>query len=212
MTAHGHARLTGLSQVVLTAEKVQFIQCLHLVYDPYHNLRRAGGIEVQGTKVNRMQRRRVANIPIIEEHRFVTRRLQKFSVEETSHFEATLNSSVEVTEELLTHSVENIEPNQSLLQFLIAMQKESFDSATLASTLQSALLSRANFREEDILSTALLEEDPLRDVIDVVVENTRSIKLSVLEIAKDKSVAAMGPRVSALLSKYIVCFNTEYAV
>ncbi|KAL3210858.1 hypothetical protein MRX96_008601 [Rhipicephalus microplus] len=91
----------------------------------------------------------------------ISRRLQKFSVEETSHFEATLNSSVEVTEELLTHYVENTEPNQSLLQFLIAMQKESFDPATLPSTLQSVLLSRANFLEEDILSTALLEEDPL---------------------------------------------------
>ncbi|XP_075725717.1 fatty acid synthase isoform X2 [Rhipicephalus microplus] len=211
---------------------------LHLIYDSYLNLRRAGGVEVQGTKMYTMPRRRVAHIPIIEEHRFVpymddeiarhrrqellheyagvcnciSRGLQKFSVEETSHFEATLNSSVEVTEKLLIHYVENIEHNQSLLQFLIAMQKEAFDPATLASTLQSALLSNANSLEEDILSTALLEEDPLRDVIHVVVENTSSNKLSVLEIASDKSVAPMRPRVSALLSMYNVCLNTEYAV
>ncbi|KAL1414006.1 hypothetical protein MTO96_030746, partial [Rhipicephalus appendiculatus] len=211
---------------------------LDLIYNTHHNLRRAGGVEVQGAKVNTVQRRPTPHAPIIEEHRFVpyidneiarrdreallreyadvcnciSRRVQKLSEQKNSHFDTTSNGSMELPEELLNRYVENIEPNQSLLQLLVTTEKQAHDAATLASTLQSALLSTTNVLHEDILNTALLEGDPLRDIIDVVVENTSSIKLSLLEIADDKSVAAMGPRVSALLSMYNVRLKTEYTV
>ncbi|XP_049273338.1 fatty acid synthase-like [Rhipicephalus sanguineus] len=208
---------------------------LDLVYNSYHNLRRAGGVEVQGAKVNTVQRRPLPLTPIIEEHRFVpymddeiarldreyilreyagvcnciSRRVQRMSEEKTSHSETTLKSSAELPEELLNRYVENIEPNQSLLQLLITTQKKAHDAATLASTVQSVLLSTTNALDQDILTTALLEADVLRDVIDVVVENTSSIKLSVLELTNEKSVAAIGPRVSALLSMYNVRLKTD---
>ncbi|KAL3221900.1 hypothetical protein MRX96_029108 [Rhipicephalus microplus] len=211
---------------------------IDLVYNPHHNLRRAGGVEVQGAKVNTVQRRPTPHAPIIEEHRFVaymdseiTRgdrenhlrqyadvcncisgHLQVLSAETNSHSHRTSMRSMNLPEELIKRYAENIAPNQSLLQLLVKTQKQALDAATLASTLQSALPSTTNALNEDILNTALLEEEPLRDVIDVVVENTSSTKLSVLEIASDKSVAAISTRVSALLSTYNVRLKTENAV
>ncbi|KAL1470634.1 hypothetical protein MTO96_040323 [Rhipicephalus appendiculatus] len=178
-------------------------------------------------------------MPIVEEYRFVpyldneiasrerknllreyvevcdciSRRALKPTKENNSHSEIASNSSVEVSEELLNRYIDNIAPNQSLLQLLITTQKQANGTATLASTVKSALLASTNALEDDVLNTGLLEEDPLRDVLDVVLENTGSVKLRVLELTDEKSprvsTCTIGPRVSALLSMYGVRLKTN---
>ncbi|XP_049273337.1 fatty acid synthase-like [Rhipicephalus sanguineus] len=177
-----------------------------LLYNSHYNLRQAGGVEVQGVKVNTVQRRPMLQTPIVEEHRFVpyfdneiasherenvlreyadvcnciSRRVLELTKEDQSHPETSLTSSAVVPEELLYQYVKNIAPNQSLLQLLLTILKQANDTAALASTVKSAVLSSSKALEEDILNTGLLEEDPLREVLDVVVENTWSLKLQQL--------------------------------
>ncbi|KAL1472373.1 hypothetical protein MTO96_039375 [Rhipicephalus appendiculatus] len=188
-------------------------------------------------KLNSVQRRPTLHSPIIEEYRFVPymdneitrrdrdnllwqyaevcncigRRVMEGTKERKSHSEIPTNSCVEVPEELLNRYVDNMAPNKSLLQLLVAIQKHENGPETLPSTAKSAILSSAIALEEDILSTGLLDEDPLRDILDVVVENAGSIKLRVVELA-DKSVATLGPRVSSLVSMYSVSLKIEYTV
>ncbi|XP_065297860.1 fatty acid synthase-like [Dermacentor albipictus] len=207
-----------------------------LVYNSYENIRRAGGVEVRGVKVNSIQRRPMLQTPVIEEYRFVpyldnevissdrekflreyadvcscmSRRIMEKIDDKKSHSNKALQNFVDVPGEVLDRCTENIAPNQGLLQLLVTTHKEANGAASLASVVKSALLSSKKAIEEDILNTSILTEDPLRYVLDVVLENTSSKKLRVLELADKESVMAIGPRVSALLSLYDVHLKTEY--
>nr|XP_054923973.1 fatty acid synthase-like [Dermacentor andersoni] len=210
-----------------------------LVYSSYHNVRRSGGAEVEGVKFNSVQRRPTLQMPIVEGYHFVPyldnetasrdrenslreyadvcsciseRVLEKIE-EQQRQSNKTLHKCISVPEEVINWYVENIASNQSLLQLLVNAHKEGDAAESLPSKLKSALLSSMNALEQDMLNTSLLEEDPLRYVLDVVLENTSSKKFCMLEFAdKGRSVAAMGPRLSALLSTYDVHLKTEYTV
>ncbi|XP_037572178.2 fatty acid synthase [Dermacentor silvarum] len=191
---------------------------------------------MKGLKVNSIQRRPMLQAPITEEYRFVpymdnevasrerekvwreyadvcsriSQRVMENIEDKESHSNKALHNFTDVPEEVLNRYIENIPSNQGLLQLLVTAQKEANGNASLASTMKSALLSSKTTLEDDILNTAILEEDPLRFVLDVVLENTSSKKLRVLEFADKESVTAIGPRVSALLSMYDVHLKTEY--
>ncbi|XP_037286488.2 fatty acid synthase [Rhipicephalus microplus] len=207
-----------------------------LVYNSHYNMRQAGGVEIQGVKVNTVQRRPMLQTPIVEDYRFVpyiddeitccqrenllreyievckliSQRALKMSEENNSHIAIASNSCVEVPEMVLNQYIDNVTPNHALLQLLIGIDKQVNDAAALPAAIKSALLASASIFEEDVLSTTLLEEDPLRDVLDVVLENTSSVKVRVLELTVESTLAAIGPRVSTLLSMYSVNLKTEY--
>ncbi|KAL3210864.1 hypothetical protein MRX96_008607 [Rhipicephalus microplus] len=209
-----------------------------LVYNSHYNLRQAGGVEIQGVKVNTVQRRPVLLTPIVEEYRFVPyiddeitrcqrenllreyvevcncicRRALKMTEEDNIHSQISPNSCVEVPEKVLNQYIHNVEPTQTLLQLLISIEKQENDAATVTAAIKSALLASASIFEKDVLSTGLFEEDPLRDILDVVLENTCSVKVRVLELTVDSTLAAIGPRMSTLLSMYSVNLKTEYTL
>ncbi|XP_075558776.1 fatty acid synthase-like isoform X2 [Dermacentor variabilis] len=209
-----------------------------LIYNSYHNVRRAGGAEVEGVKFNSVQRRPTLQMPIVEEYRFVpyldnetasggrenslreyadvcsciSQRVLGKIEEQQRQSNKTLHECVRVPEEVINWYVENIASNQSLLQLLVNAHKEGYAAASLPSKLKSALLSSLNALEQDMLNTGLLEEDPLRHVLDVVLENTSSKKFCMLELADKGSVTAIGPRLSALLSMCDVHLKAEYTV
>ncbi|XP_054923972.2 fatty acid synthase-like [Dermacentor andersoni] len=209
-----------------------------LVCNPHHNIRRAGGVEVTGIKVNSIQRRPRLQTPVIEEYRFVpyldnevvgrerekfwreyadvcsciSRRVMEKIEDEKSHSDKASHNFIDVPEEVLNRYIENIAPNQGLLQLLVTADKEGNDAASLTSAVKSALLTSKKAIEDDMLNTAILAEDPLRYILDVVLENTSSKKIRVLELADKESVTAIGPRVSAILSMYDVHLKTEYTV
>ncbi|XP_075725722.1 fatty acid synthase-like isoform X2 [Rhipicephalus microplus] len=209
-----------------------------LVYNSHYNLRQAGGVEIQGVKVNTVQRRPVLLTPIVEEYRFVPyiddeitrcqrenllreyvevcncicRRALKMTEEDNSHSQISPNSCVEVPEKVLNQYIHNVEPTQTLLQLLISIEKQENDAATVPAAIKSALLASTSIFEEDVLSTSLFEEDPLRDILDVVLENTCSVKVRVLELTVDSTLAVIGPRMSTLLSMYSVNLKTEYTL
>ncbi|XP_075559945.1 fatty acid synthase-like [Dermacentor variabilis] len=210
-----------------------------LVYNSYHNVRRAGGAEIEGVKFNSVQRRPTLQMPVVEEYRFVPyldnetasrgrenslreyadvcsctcqRVLEKIE-EQQRQSNKTLHKCISVPEEVINRYVENIAPNQNLLQLLVNAHKEGDAAASLPSKLKSALFSSMTALEQDMLNTGLLEEDPLRYVLDVVLENTSSKKFCMLEFAdKGRSVTVMGPRLSTLLSMYDVHLKSEYTV
>ncbi|XP_072140156.1 fatty acid synthase-like [Dermacentor andersoni] len=209
-----------------------------VVCNSYHNMRRAGGVEVQGVNVTSVQRNPMLQTPIIEQYRFVSyldneiarrnrenllleyaevcgcisrRALEKFQ-EQKRPSDKTLDSCLQVPEELLNSYVENIAQHQGLLQLLVIIEKQASGTASLTSTVKCALLSSKKALEEDFLSTSLLKEDPFRYIFDVVVENTSSKKLRVLELMDKGSVTAVAPWVSAVLSMNDVALKTEYTV
>ncbi|XP_070380711.1 fatty acid synthase-like [Dermacentor albipictus] len=209
-----------------------------LVCNPHHNTRRAGGVEVTGIKVNSIQRRPRLQTPVIEEHRFVpyldnevvgrdcekfwreyaevcsciSRRVMEKIEDEKTHSDKASHNFIDIPEEVLNRYIENIAPNQGLLQLLVTADREANGAASLSSAVKSALLTSKKDIEDDILNTAILAEDPLRYILDVVLENTSSKKIRVLELADKESVTAIGPRVSAILSMYDVHLKTEYTV
>ncbi|XP_065298319.2 fatty acid synthase-like [Dermacentor albipictus] len=207
------------------------------VYSPHLNLRRAGGVEIEGLKVNSVQRRPVQEAPVLEQYCFVPYHdndaarserehfLQEYadvccgitqcimqSWEENISFHGMMNGCHRVSEELLSLYVENTASNHGLVQLLFNIRKERSGTASLASTVQLALLASKKSLEEDFLNTSLLGEDPLIYLLDVVLENTSYLKLRVLELAAKGSVTLMAPWVSALLSMYDGHLKTVYSI
>ncbi|XP_050030055.2 fatty acid synthase-like [Dermacentor andersoni] len=207
------------------------------VYSPHLNLCRAGGVEIEGLKVSSVERRPVQEVPVLEQYCFVpyldnkATRIEREhfvqeyvdvccgitqcilqSCEENISFHSMMKGYHKVSEELLNLYIENAASNHGLVQLLLNIQKECNGATSLASTVKLALLASKKALEEDFLNTSLLGEDPLRYLLDVVLENTSSLKLHVLELAATGSVTLMAPRVFALLSMYDGRLKTVYSI
>ncbi|XP_070380712.1 fatty acid synthase-like [Dermacentor albipictus] len=206
------------------------------VYNPHLNLRRAGGVEIEGLRVNNVQRRPVQEAPVLEQYCFFpyqdnkTARSEREhlmqgyvdlccgitqcilqSFEENDNFPGMMNGCHKLSE-VLNPYVENTASNHGLVQLLLNIQKGDNGAASLASTVKLALLASKKALEEDFLNTSLLGEDPLRYLLDVVVENTSSLKLRVLELAAKGSVTLVAPRLSPLLSMYHGHLKAVYSI
>ncbi|KAL1477476.1 hypothetical protein MTO96_035707, partial [Rhipicephalus appendiculatus] len=207
------------------------------VYCPYLNMGRAGGVEIEGLKFSSVPRRPIQQDPILEEYRFVpyldndVARHQREHIvreyadvclgsmlrvlqasEENSKFFEMVNRCHEFPEEIMNRYAENSTLNYGLLQLLLNMHKEVNGTASLSSTVKSAILTNRKHLEEDLLNTSLLGEDPLRYLVDIVLENTSFTKLSVLEVAVDGQITLMAPWICTLLSLYDGELKTVYSI
>ncbi|KAH7985174.1 hypothetical protein HPB49_026567 [Dermacentor silvarum] len=176
------------------------------VYDKRMRTCRSGGIILQGLKCNTAPQRVTEDVMVLNEHAFVphidsesTRQrrqaylqeyidacsgaaqciLQNYCGEESESLEAgkcIYNASGEVTE----YNLKNKAENQGLLKTLTSIQEEMNRSdLSLVQIIQSAMETYEKELENDVIRTALFEEDPLRHLLDVVVENTSATKLEV---------------------------------
>ncbi|XP_075726203.1 fatty acid synthase [Rhipicephalus microplus] len=210
---------------------------VHAVYCPYLNMGRAGGVEIEGIKFSSVTRRPVQQDPILEEYRFVPYQDNDVARSRKEHFvrqyadvcgctllhvlknfEVNSNFSemgthcCELPEDIQSRYTENIQSNHGLLGLLLNVRKDVNGAESLASTVKSAILTNRTSLEADLLNISLLGENPLKFLLDVVVENTSFTKLTVLEVAVDGDVQLMILWVSDSLSLYDGKLKTTYYV
>ncbi|KAH7943510.1 hypothetical protein HPB52_009166 [Rhipicephalus sanguineus] len=224
----------GAFQGILKAD----INSVDAVYCPCLNTFRAGGVEIRGLDATVAQRRPVRQAPVLEEYLFVpyeddddarlereqdvleyvevccgvARRLLESSGECKARVNEIMNGYRAVSAELLDKYTENLAENHGLLQVLVTVLKQRNDFGSLACAVQSALLASKELIERDFLSTSLLGEEPMRHLLDVVLENTSFKKVKILELATEGSTSLLAPWVSSLLFLYNVILKADYTV
>ncbi|KAG0427270.1 hypothetical protein HPB47_025663 [Ixodes persulcatus] len=214
-------------------------QGVDVVYEKYLNVCRAGGVAIKGLKANVAPRRAMQQKPFLEEYQFVpylddetagrqreaavreyvevccyvARRVLESCGKNKAQISDMMSGFREAPEKVLHKYLESLAENHGLLRVLASVQKEVKSSAgSLVATVQSALVAHKEDLERDLLNTALLEEDPLRHLLDVVVENTSIKKLKVLEMAVDAGHLLLAPRVSALLALSHILLKTNLTI
>ncbi|KAK8766988.1 hypothetical protein V5799_006227 [Amblyomma americanum] len=212
---------------------------VRVVYDSCLKTSHAGGVAFRGLKATIAPRRGVQQTPYLYEYLFipyfddealiqerhaclqeyvrvcsaVVRRILEASSEEMNEASRLINDSRDVSEKLLNQYLSNAPEKYGLLRVLTAIEaKVKCPGFSLVSAVQWALTSHKEDLYEDILNTALLKEDPLRPVLDVVVENTGGKKILVLELAFEESHLLVTPSVSKLLPLTNLLLKIEYAV
>ncbi|XP_029849141.2 fatty acid synthase [Ixodes scapularis] len=214
-------------------------QGVDVVYEKHLNVCHAGGVTMKGLKVDVAPRQGVQQEPFLEEYQFVpylddesagrqreaavreyvavccgvARRVLESCGKNNAQISDMMNVFREAPEQVLQKYLESLAENLGLLRVLASVQKEAKNSASsLVATVQSALSAHKKNLERDLLNTALLEEDPLRHLLDVVVENTGVEKLKVLEMAADAGLFLLAPQVSNLLALSHILLKTDLTI
>lgn len=124
-----------------------------------------------------------------------------------------MNSVDDVPEPVLERYRESRAENQGLLKILTLIKMKSPRStSSLEDSVKLAFAAHKKELERDVLNTALFEEDPLKHLLDVVVENTSLKKIRVLELVFGESSTLLAPWVSRLLSLSNPMLKIEYTV
>ncbi|KAH8036444.1 hypothetical protein HPB51_000546 [Rhipicephalus microplus] len=211
---------------------------IDVVYNPYLNTCLAGGVAITGLKASIAPRRAVQQTPLLEDYQFVSyvddekassqresqireyvevccgvaRRVLESCGKNKAQISDVMNGFREAPEQVLNRYLENPGDNHGLLKILATIQKHTDGSAaSLVATVQSALAAHKEDLERDFLNTVLYEEDPLRHLLDVVVENTSTKKIRVLELA-DGGSTLLAPWVTDLLRLSNILLKTDYTV
>ncbi|KAL3216030.1 hypothetical protein MRX96_033213 [Rhipicephalus microplus] len=210
------------------------------VYSPYLNTFHAGGVEIRGLDATIAQRRPVRQAPLLEEYLFVpyeddddarlerqrdvleyvevccgvARRLLESCGECKARVNEIMNGYCTVSDQLLEKYITKpARKSWPSARVLVTLLKKRTDSGSLATVVQSALFtSKELIIERDLLTTSLLGEEPLRHLLDVVLENTSSNKVKILELATEGSAFLLTPWVSSLLSLYNWIVKADYVV
>ncbi|KAH7944594.1 hypothetical protein HPB52_021512 [Rhipicephalus sanguineus] len=214
------------------------VEGLDVAYDSYRNTCRSGGIVVKGIKGSIVQRRSVQQTPCLEEYRFVPykdddsakeqryRYLREYvevcsgivrrMLQSNSKNGILMHESEDAYPDLYEHvsgrSLNGVAVNLSLLNVLLTVSKAANDSTSLEYCVRSSLEDQGRSLNRDILNTALFEEDPLRCLLDVVLENVDSKKVRVLELAAGKNPLLVAPWVLQWLSLQDIHLKIEYTV
>ncbi|KAL3200533.1 hypothetical protein MRX96_013180 [Rhipicephalus microplus] len=211
---------------------------IDVVYNLYLNTCLAGGVAITGLKASIAPRRAVQQTPLLEDYQFVSyvddekassqresqireyvevccgvaRRVLESCGKNKAQISDVMNGFREAPEQVLNRYLENPGDNHGLLKILATIQKHTDGSAaSLVATVQSALAAHKEDLERDFLNTVLYEEDPLRHLLDVVVENTSTKKIRVLELA-DGGSTLLAPWVTDLLRLSNILLKTDYTV
>ncbi|XP_075559822.1 fatty acid synthase-like [Dermacentor variabilis] len=200
---------------------------------------RAGGAVIRGLKANTIDSGVDQQTPLVEEYRFVpylddkdskdnresltreyvevccslARRALNDFCESNCSLRDALSAVRNVPEHVVSQYLNESDKNHALLRFLntIHEQKDRTDT-TIAAYIKSALPAHKEDLETDVLNTALFEEDPLRFLLDTVVENTNPKKLRVLEFAAQGSGCLLVSWVTTYLSKLTLLPTIEYTI
>ncbi|XP_049519228.1 LOW QUALITY PROTEIN: fatty acid synthase-like [Dermacentor silvarum] len=211
---------------------------LDVLYDPFYNIFRSGGIAVLGLKSNVAPQRIEEQAPLLNAHTFVPYMdneadsqkreacIQEY-VDDCNYIAqclingsssdlkitSTTRNSNEVLQQTQHRYLMETAENHGLLHALAAIQKEVTTSTkSLDFVIQSAVATYQGQLERDILITNLLEENPLRHLLDVVVENTGVKEIHIVEIVVGEGHCLLAPRVSSLLPISNSLLNIDYTV
>ncbi|XP_049273436.1 fatty acid synthase-like [Rhipicephalus sanguineus] len=212
-----------------------------IVYDEYLKTCRAGGVVIRGVKTTVAPRRSAQLTPQLEEYKFVpyvddesTRRARECTVREyvdvctvvtrrileealgndneEAPFSVT-NGYPQLPVDIVKRYTDDPSENYVLLRILLSIQSAiGASTSSLDSAVKSALAQFGKDLKKDLLHMALYREDPLRHLLDVVVENTSSKRFRVLEITAGQSECLMAPWVVNLLTLSSTELKLEYTV
>ncbi|KAL1442919.1 hypothetical protein MTO96_030554 [Rhipicephalus appendiculatus] len=199
----------------------------------------AGGVAVKGLQTSTPTKRVVHPTPIVNEYQFVPyidsecnrqlrqariqeyidtcngvagRVLRKLSKDQLRLCELP-QQNFEVHDEKLQAFLEYNDGNHGLLKVLDLVEGEAEKSASLLDGFTQSLVNTHKEKlETDIITTALFGEDPLRHLLDVVVENTSLKSLQVLEIAAPGTHCILAPRVSSLSVMSNMLLKIDYTI
>ncbi|GBM44573.1 Fatty acid synthase [Araneus ventricosus] len=167
----------------------------------------SGGVQLKNLKTNFAPRHKSKHIPLLEEYRFIpyneSKILYKSDAETLGRYIHICSSLAKMILELSGKNKDKISDimkrfkevdvliasylksyadNQVLLKSLCGILNTE-TSKDLARHVRHYVKSYLSERDNDILSQTMLQENPLRTVMDVVLENTASRSLKILEIA-----------------------------
>ncbi|XP_070380763.1 fatty acid synthase-like [Dermacentor albipictus] len=200
---------------------------------------RAGGVIIRGLKTNTIDSGAKQQTPLVEEYHFVpylddkeskdkresltreyvavccslARRALKDFCESNSSLRDAMSAVRNVPEHVVSQYLNEPDKNHALLRFLNTLHEQKDRTRnTIAAYIKSALPAAKEDLETDVLNTALYEEDPLRFLLDTVVENTNPKKLRVLEFAAQGSDCLLVSWVTTYLSNFSLLPTTEYTI
>ncbi|XP_077520061.1 fatty acid synthase-like [Amblyomma americanum] len=212
---------------------------MHMVHDGCLNSYRAGGVAIRGLKETIAPRPRQQPVPRLDEYKFVpyiddeesaheretcvreyvemcsvvTGRIISTSGKNTSDVIKLEKNSCKPPGKVPSRNIETPEESRIMLRVLTNIEKNMESPAsTLASTVQSALAACENDLDKDLLNTALFQEDPLRHLLDVAVENTSAKRIRVVELALEQSGWLLAPLVCSLLPLSNTSLKIEYII
>ncbi|XP_049271381.1 fatty acid synthase-like [Rhipicephalus sanguineus] len=208
---------------------------IDVVYDDYFNMIQAGGIAVKGLKTSTLTTRTIDHTPIVNEYHFVpyvdsdsakqgrqaliqdyvdlctdmARRLLK----KLSNVLGRPVQCDHLPRETFQSILDNNVGNHGLLKVLTVVEEQAEKSASsLEDLLESVVSTYKKELETDIITTALFEEEPLRHLLDVVVENTSLKSLQVLEIAAPGTHYILAPRIFSLSVMSNMLLKLDYTI
>ncbi|XP_049271367.1 fatty acid synthase [Rhipicephalus sanguineus] len=208
-----------------------------VVYNHDQNTCRAGGAVIRGLHVSVAQRPALQQTPLIEAYRFIpyedneqamrdreaslkdyvdfceaiaSRVVNCRSYETQQHF-PNKGDACELNERAQKPRLPTFLENSGLLIVLAAIE-ESAKFSSFAASVRAALEDHKSFLNNDCLSTALFQENPLRHLLDIVLENTSYPKVRILEVASSENCLLLPPWVISLLSQSSTHLKTEYTV
>ncbi|XP_049519259.1 fatty acid synthase-like [Dermacentor silvarum] len=209
------------------------------VYDKSLHTCRSGGIILQGLKFNTAPQRVTEDVMVLNEHAFVphidsesSRQRRQASLQEyidvcSGAAQCILQSSCgqeseslaagkciySASEEGQKYNLKHNAENYGLLKTLTAIQEEvNRCDSSLVQIIQSAIKTYEEELENDVIKTALFEEDPLRHLLDVVVENTSTPKLEVCELVTARRHCVPYSQFTQLLAMAKTRLKVDYTV
>ncbi|XP_077526185.1 fatty acid synthase-like isoform X2 [Haemaphysalis longicornis] len=212
---------------------------LDVVYDSCLNSCRAGGVAFRGLKAKIAPRRPVKQAPLLEEYNFVpyiddehtklereaqmkeyvevcssaARRIAELYGKNAIDIRGITDAMPPATEKLLTKFLNDLPEDRGVLHALNAVLEKGSDSGrTLEDTVQSVLATKKEAMQKDLLNTALLKGALLRQLLDIVVENTDAKKIQVLELVTDGTKQVLASDVIRLMSLTTLQIKTDYTV
>lgn len=208
-------------------------------YDRCLSTCRAGGVTMRGIKYGIAPRRPIRQTPLLERNEFVpyvddqrTTDKREDQVREyiqvcsrvarcvlescgknKSQISDVMNGFCEASEQVLDRYIESPAENHGLLRVLNSIKNQDTSSvSSVVDSVKSSLVAHKADLQRDLLNTALFEEDPLKHLLDVVVENTSVKKIRVLELVFEGSSTLLAPCITPLLALSNAMLKIEYTV
>ncbi|XP_077526204.1 fatty acid synthase-like isoform X2 [Haemaphysalis longicornis] len=209
-----------------------------VVYERYLNTCSAAGMVIRNVVFSPTLPSRESQVPLLEECHFVpyfnsdsdiqqrqasvqdyveicsviTRRILDLCHSNDTHALHMTNEFPGASAKSLHYFPDNPAENHGLLRTLNTILNCVKDSpSSLVTSVRSAISGHKKDLEEDLLNTALLAEDPLRYLLDVVSENSFGNKLKILELGLEKFSLLLAPRVLSLCSITNPVLKTDYS-
>ncbi|XP_049271384.1 fatty acid synthase [Rhipicephalus sanguineus] len=212
---------------------------MEVVYNECLNVIQAGGVTVKGFNTSTPTMRIIDHTLNINEYNFVPyidsdvaqeerqaliqeyidicnrtgeRVLKKLSSIDCSAVD-TVEQNSHRQEKYFRGVLDNNAENYSLLNVLgRVVEQIEIAPSSLEDFMKSLMDAHKKELDSDMITTALFQENPLRHILDVVVENTSLQTLQVLEIASPGTQWILAPQLSSFLVMSNMLLNIDYTV